>query len=337
MIPRSRSAMVLSLLLAGGVHVAVAASLSPPRQAQLGETGPTAAGDTRIAASFSELVPDTTLRAEPAVTQLRPALPASLESPLPDTGPPPIKPDAPATATHQSSGNLVEHAGASSDPVLTSAPPLLAPVVAAVAPSMAASAVVPVQTAPLAASAPDAPAPLTARHAGQSVAASQHDTNAPTRTVRPIQRPDQFDYPPRLTNKATPPLPPKVKAKAKAKVAKPVKPTGSQTTAQSQRKTPAPARAGSGPRPQKGPSAAANYPGKVMRCISNAAKIRRSRTGTAQVTFQIDTRGRVTAVALTKSSGDPKLDRAATRALSRAGPCPPPPKGAQTRYSIRVK
>jgi len=74
-----------------------------------------------------------------------------------------------------------------------------------------------------------------------------------------------------------------------------------------------------------------------MRCISRAGRPRVNARGTAVVAFSITGGGRVAGVALTAGSGNARLDRAAIQTIRRAGPCPPPPPGAQTRFSIRVQ
>ncbi|MEM8575642.1 MAG: TonB family protein [Pseudomonadota bacterium] len=86
-----------------------------------------------------------------------------------------------------------------------------------------------------------------------------------------------------------------------------------------------------------GNAAASNYPGEVMRCISRAGRPRVSARGTAVISFSISGGGRITAVALAASSGAPRLDRAALQTVNRAGPCPAPPRGAQTNFSIRFQ
>jgi len=90
--------------------------------------------------------------------------------------------------------------------------------------------------------------------------------------------------------------------------------------------------------PEPGGSAAAsNYPGKIMRCISRASRMSRSGGGTAVIRFAVDGTGRIGGVAVAASSGDPRLDRAAARAIGGAGPCPPPPRGAKTTFVVRVR
>jgi protein TonB len=59
--------------------------------------------------------------------------------------------------------------------------------------------------------------------------------------------------------------------------------------------------------------------------------------GTAVVSFRVDAGGRIASVALAASSGDAGLDRAAVRTIRDAGPCPAPPPGAETAFSIRVQ
>lgn len=86
-----------------------------------------------------------------------------------------------------------------------------------------------------------------------------------------------------------------------------------------------------------GNAAANNYPGLVFSCVSRAARLNRSPGRVARVAFRINVSGQVTNVSLTASSGDARLDRAAVRAIRRAGPCPRPPRGARTSFTIRVQ
>ncbi|MEM9576927.1 MAG: TonB family protein [Pseudomonadota bacterium] len=86
-----------------------------------------------------------------------------------------------------------------------------------------------------------------------------------------------------------------------------------------------------------GNAAASNYPGRVMRCISRVGRPRVSTRGKALVAFSVAANGRVDDVRLARSSGDARLDRAALQIISRAGPCPAPPKGARRSYQISIK
>lgn len=86
-----------------------------------------------------------------------------------------------------------------------------------------------------------------------------------------------------------------------------------------------------------GNAAVSNYPGQVMRCISRAGRPRGGSRGTAVVAFVVSSNGRIAQVSLARSSGNARLDRAALQTISRAGPCPAPPPGAQRSYQISIK
>ena len=86
-----------------------------------------------------------------------------------------------------------------------------------------------------------------------------------------------------------------------------------------------------------GNAAASNYPGQVMRKISRQRKPRTSARGVAHIAFTIGAGGQLTTVRLAKSSGSAELDQLAVQQIRRAGPFPPPPAGARTRFTIAIK
>jgi protein TonB len=63
---------------------------------------------------------------------------------------------------------------------------------------------------------------------------------------------------------------------------------------------------------------------------------RRGERGSAGIDFQIDGRGRVTAVRIVRSSGHDILDQAAEAMVWRASPFPAPPDGRPQRFSVPV-
>jgi len=86
-----------------------------------------------------------------------------------------------------------------------------------------------------------------------------------------------------------------------------------------------------------GNAAASNYPGQVMRKISRQRKPRTSARGVAHIAFAIGAGGQLATVRVAKSSGSAELDRLAVQQIRRAGPFPPPPAGARTRFTIAIK
>lgn len=86
-----------------------------------------------------------------------------------------------------------------------------------------------------------------------------------------------------------------------------------------------------------GNAAVSNYPGQVMRCISRVGRPRVRAQGAARIAFAVSGAGAVTNVMLAQSSGVAALDKEALALISRAGPCPAPPAGAQRNFAIQIK
>jgi protein TonB len=55
------------------------------------------------------------------------------------------------------------------------------------------------------------------------------------------------------------------------------------------------------------------------------------------VQFTIGDGGRLATVGIARSSGSAQLDRAALAVIERATPFPPPPDGAQRRFSVQIE
>lgn len=85
-----------------------------------------------------------------------------------------------------------------------------------------------------------------------------------------------------------------------------------------------------------GNAAVSNYPGIVTRCVNRARNVRGMGRGQASVAFRVTGRGGISSISVVRSSGSAAFDRAAAQAIARSGPCPAPPPGAQTSFSIRV-
>lgn len=86
-----------------------------------------------------------------------------------------------------------------------------------------------------------------------------------------------------------------------------------------------------------GNAAASNYPGLVMRILSQAGKPHVNARGTAVVSFSIDPQGGLASVSLAQPSGSDVLDQAALQLVRGAGPFPTPPSGARRSFSIQIE
>ena len=88
---------------------------------------------------------------------------------------------------------------------------------------------------------------------------------------------------------------------------------------------------------QQGNAAADNYRGQVLRRVMRAKRQRVNIRGAALVRFTITGSGALGSARIAKSSGSAKLDSIALAQVRRAAPFPPPPAGAKTTYSVRIK
>ncbi|KZL20224.1 cell envelope integrity inner membrane protein TolA [Pseudovibrio axinellae] len=92
-----------------------------------------------------------------------------------------------------------------------------------------------------------------------------------------------------------------------------------------------------------GNAAKSSYWGKVQRKIQRAAERRypkreknRKKTGVVRVSFVINRNGSVTAIKLSRSSGNKRLDQAALKAISAAAPFPPFPSSMRAKSIQKV-
>lgn len=86
----------------------------------------------------------------------------------------------------------------------------------------------------------------------------------------------------------------------------------------------------------QGSAAASNYAGLVMRRIQRANR-RAAVKGVAMVRFSVTASGALAGVSIARSSGSGKLDGVALAQVRRAAPFPPPPAGARTTFTVRIK
>jgi protein TonB len=177
------------------------------------------------------------------------------------------------------------------------------------------------------------PAQLAHRVPDTALAAQTEVSGAPGRSLRPSTRPAGVERAPAPVAEAPPRDTPRQAPSAPGNAAR------NATAGTAVGRTDAPVADTGAGRQQaaSGNAAASSYPGQVMRCISRAGRPRVEARGTAVVSFRISGSGRVTDAALAATSGDAGLDRAALRTISGAGPCPAPPPGARTSFSIRVE
>jgi protein TonB len=177
------------------------------------------------------------------------------------------------------------------------------------------------------------PAQLSHRAPDTALAAETEVPAAPVRSLRPSTRPAGVERAPAPVAEAPPRDTPRPAVSAPGNAAR----NAAAGTAVGRAEAPVADTGAGRQQAASGNAAASSYPGQVMRCISRAGRPRVDARGTAVVSFRISGSGRVTGVALAASSGDAGLDRAALRTISGAGPCPAPPPGAQTAFSIRVE
>ncbi|MFN3575430.1 MAG: TonB family protein [Tabrizicola sp.] len=140
---------------------------------------------------------------------------------------------------------------------------------------------------------------------------------------------------------------PKVKPAEKAKVGKPAdKPARNErikkTTAKATVKEAASHAAASAAPKKKtaaasagnGKRAAANYGASVLKKIRKTKKAKAPAGGTVVVGFSISDSGGLASVRVLRSSGSAELDQVAADHIRRAAPFPPPPPGAERRFSF---
>ncbi|MFQ6550449.1 TonB family protein [Aestuariibius sp. 2305UL40-4] len=84
-------------------------------------------------------------------------------------------------------------------------------------------------------------------------------------------------------------------------------------------------------------AAATNYRGEIKRRLQRVRRPNVRASGSARVAFVIADSGNLAAVSISRSSGNPSLDRAAIELVRRAAPFPPPPPGARRDYDYEVE
>jgi protein TonB len=82
------------------------------------------------------------------------------------------------------------------------------------------------------------------------------------------------------------------------------------------------------------PAAVAAYPGLILRQITRQRRQATNARGSAMVQFIVGGNGELAGLGLLQSSGSDRLDQMALDHIRRAAPFPPPPPGAETRFSF---
>lgn len=321
MIPQSRSVKLAAVLIAGGLHVALAATLTGPEPIEVDGVG--GSGEVRLGTSFQDLVQGMMTAATAPIrhqheASQKPVMPVETTDALPVLQP---TVSNAVKAAETDSQVMPQRSGPPTSETVSVTPVLKSLPAATLQPVVPMSSASPRETRSTNAAETTA---LKAQTPAQTVAASENTAAAPIQTPPPVRRPERA-APQTTTDIQKPAASGNATSNASAGVAE-----GRETAK-------AVTSGGAGRQQASGNAAQTNYPGQVMRCISSAARINRNRGGTAVVTFRIGSTGRITNVGLASSSGDARHDRAATQAIRRAGPCPRPPQGAQTQFSVRIR
>ena len=292
--------------LASGRTSPVAASAVSPATATTPSPAPVAADRPTVEArpASSEALVRAPRAAGPSPTPASPA-PGTEAGDAPATAPavPRSVPVAPVTAGQARSAATAATTG----PGTASSPDLTSPVAPA-----------PLRTAALPAVPSDTGDRTPAAPVVPDSAETVPDAAAPVVSLRPAARPVVRPDPPREDNAAAP------------SPATRGDPRG--TGAAAATRPAADGEAGTG-----GGGAADAYPGLVFQRIARAGRPGGAGRGTTVVGFTVAPSGGLAALAVARSSGSARLDRAALGIVSRAAPFPPPPAGAQRRFTISIE
>ncbi len=346
MIAHSTTAKLAALVIAGGAHAALLVGLVAPDSVQIGGAGSSA--DARLGTSFRDLVeggvaapsvpnaaerveaerPESTDPITPVRTQATPVNAATVTREITSTT---TSAAARADGQHSLPDELTPRAARSAaaipiEPTDTRILSSSIEVARTVSPATRTGDVTPMNIT----------AEVTLRVPDTVVEALPDEGPAPAVSPRPPSRPDSIVQRAPTTVATSRPSAPRPPAPQPSTAGNADR-TAIAGSASGQGDAASPRAGASDPQDAPGNAAASNYPGQVMRCISRVGRPRVTSRGTAIVSFRISGNGGVTSVALAGSSGDAGLDRAAVQTISRAGPCPAPPPGAQTAFSIRVQ
>lgn len=184
---------------------------------------------------------------------------------------------------------------------------------------------------------PDTPptAPITAPAKPARTPPLEMLAAAPSETISPDTSPSELApttsrIPPPRPDRTTPPLATR-QARAPQGNAPQTATRGSQQGSAGQTASQAPARAQAS---AQGNAAASNYSGEVLRRIQRTRQARSPARGSVLVAFTVGNNGGLASVSVARSSGHAGLDQTALDHIRRAAPFPPPPAGAQRKYSF---
>ncbi|MGR3513059.1 MAG: TonB family protein [Paracoccaceae bacterium] len=307
---RSSPRLLASLIAVSALaHGALAFAVFAPEAVEMdGGAAPTSAA--RLGTSFEDMAVGT-LTPVPAATPTTQVATKPVEAPaVPPSSVERPKPLAAQTApTTQAMPATVRQANSAIAPTpAPAAPPLLADASSAVTPLAPTPSAPPSTRTVLAALTPPEPGTLTAL-TDQAVETSPRPTKRPDRTTRSAAPQPQGNG-------------------ARAQTAGSAQGTNARTE---QRQAGASARSTA-----SGNAAVANYPGLVMRAISRVRKPRVGARGSALVRFSVGANGGLASVSIARSSGSPRLDRAALQVIRTAAPFPKPPPGARRSFQIQI-
>ncbi|PRX33690.1 protein TonB [Meinhardsimonia xiamenensis] len=355
MIPSSPLARITAFAAALAVHALGAVAMMPRGAVMIEAAGGTA--ELRLGDGFADLAAGTVqpLEAEtvkPARTEARPAqaAPASatraMEGGRLSTAP--TSPAAELLAAGQPAPRAV--------PVPAQAPPaaktavIPSPAVAALpvtatparrelTPAAQARQETPTDTTAAAPKAQPARTVVADRVQGTAPQTAQEQAPSPAAAPRPPQRPAARDGVPRAARETATRSRPETSPGTSVAAA----PRGSArrdmragaATGQAEAGV---TRSGAGAaRGEVGNAAVSNYPGQVFGRLARMGKPRVRAQGAAIVAFTVGTDGRLTGIALARSSGSAELDRAAIRLVRAAAPFPRPPLGARRSFTVEIR
>ena len=301
MMKHARLPFVTALVLSGALHAAGAIAIAPQPDALAVE-----GGGTGTIALLGEAFEDLAQGAQPVeATEAAPAPPLSAQPVTAEAAP--VAPAMAATPAPALSLPVFDTAD------LTAAPP------ADQTPPVAPAPAPPVVASPAPTPSPDAAEPVSPEEAATVVEA---DPVAPETSPRPRPR---AETPAKRSVESRP-------AAAAGNADRNAR-KGAQT---GQDNAPA-AAAAAGPASaqgirQAGNAARSTYPGLVLRQIERTRKPAHAARGTVVVSFRVAASGALASARVTRSTGDPSLERVALDHIRRAAPFPPPPAGAETDF-----
>lgn len=335
-VPQSRLAALLALTMAAVAHAgAVVFTDTAPVEQAGGETALAAEGSgfANLAVGVQEPQPAEVMPERPRATQQTPeaALPVETPQVQSKAKPPVLEPVFfPVVTAAQTPGIEVTPPQVHSDPI--------PPKAAAPTPPVTPPAVPPEQPEVQQAAKPQDPVeqePIEQEPVEQKELAKTPVEQAPPveQSLKPKPRPVRPPEVAKAEPVRTPPEPPAPSAQPRGNN----NANATRGVAEGAAKQPGgQSRQAGGKARQQGNAATSNYPGLILRRIERA-KRRANVRGEAVVSFRIAPSGALAQVAIARSSGSGRLDDIALVQVRRAAPFPPPPAGARTSFTVRIK